>query len=243
MVINKNDGSKTTIQISDIKSITFEEAGTITDTRDGKVYKTAKIGLNTWMTENLAYLPSVNVMNAGSETSAYYYVYGYNGTDVNAAKSNPNYSKYGVLYNWPAAMAGALSSDKVPSAVRGVCPAGWHLPSNAEWKQLEMALGMSSSVVDVPGWRGTDQGVQMKSTTLWNSNGNGTNSSGFNGLPGGYHDNLGNFDNAGYYGSWWTSTESGSSLAWGRYLSYDKNNVNLVSYFKSGGFSVRCVKD
>ncbi len=105
---------------------------TFTDSRDGNVYKFVKIGTQTWMAENLAYLPSVVGSATGSETTPYYYVYGYDGTSVTAAKATSNYTTYGVLYNWPAAMGGFSSSSSNPSGVQGVCPAGWHLPSEAE---------------------------------------------------------------------------------------------------------------
>ncbi|MCP4002072.1 MAG: hypothetical protein GY727_14280, partial [Gammaproteobacteria bacterium] len=95
----------------------------ITDNRDSNTYQTVEIGGQCWMAENLAYLPSVNPPDQGSTTSPYYYVYGYDSTDVSEAKTEPNYQTYGVLYNWPAAMAGAASSNTVPSGVQGICPA------------------------------------------------------------------------------------------------------------------------
>ena len=71
------------------------------------------------MAENLAWLPGVSPSSDGSETLSYYYVRGYEGTVVSEAKAVANYSTYGVLYNWPAAMA--------------ACPDGWHLPSDGDW--------------------------------------------------------------------------------------------------------------
>jgi uncharacterized protein (TIGR02145 family) len=88
------------------------------------------------MAENLKYLPSVVGPGTGSNSEAYCYVYGYDGTSISAAKATENYATYGVLYNWTAAMNGAESSDANPSGVQGICPDGWHLPSDAEWKQL-----------------------------------------------------------------------------------------------------------
>jgi len=95
--------------------------GTFTDSRDGHVYKYKKIGTQTWMTENLAYLPEVNPDSATSLVDKRYYVYGYGGLDVKEAKNAENYQKYGVLYNWPAAMNGNSSSNSVPSGVQGIC--------------------------------------------------------------------------------------------------------------------------
>src|SRR4030042_875983 len=84
----------------------------------------------------LAYLPAVSPPASESMTDPYYYVYDYNGNSVTAAKATGNYMTYGVLYNWSAAMNGAASSIANPSGVQGVCPTGWHLPSDAEWTQL-----------------------------------------------------------------------------------------------------------
>ena len=204
--------------------------GTFTDARDGQTYSTIEIGSQTWMAENLAYLPSVSPSSAESYTTPYYYVYGYNGTSVNSAKATSNYNTYGVLYNWSAAMAGAASSSSNPSGVRGVCPSGWHLPSDAEWKTLEMTLGMSQSEADDSGWRGTDEGQKMKSTSGWFSNGNGTNSSGFTALPGGFRLYLGSFSNIGLYGYWWSATEGNADGAWCRYMYCSSSNVSRGSY-------------
>src|SRR5690554_6870297 len=122
---------------------TIEEptSGTFTDTRDGNVYNWVKIGNQIWMAENLAYLPEVVHSNAEFQTQSSngqpgYGVYGYDGNDVATAKSQSNYTTYGVLYNWYAAMNGAESSMANPSGVQGVCPDGWHLPSDDEWHEL-----------------------------------------------------------------------------------------------------------
>jgi hypothetical protein len=109
---------------------------TIKDARDNQTYRIVTIGSQTWMAENLKYLPSVVGPGTGSKTTPHYYVYGYNGTNVTYAKATANYNTYGVLYNWPAAMNGTASSTTNPSGVQGVCPDGWHLPSDAEWTEL-----------------------------------------------------------------------------------------------------------
>ena len=82
----------------------------------------------------------------------------------------------------------------------------------------------------------------MKTIYGWNAVGNGTNSSGFSGLPGGFRYYNGYFDLAGYYGNWWSSSPDGSS-AWGRYLSNYYESVYRYSFNQRGGFSVRCVRD
>src|SRR5574344_1808931 len=180
---------------------------TFTDSRAGKVYKTVTIGEQVWMAENLAYLPSVFGPATISSSTAHYYVYGYNGTDVAAAKATDNYQTYGVLYNWPAAMAGAASSNANPSGVQGVCPDGWHLPSDAEWTQLEEYL-----IANGYNYDGTTTGNQiaksMANYSGWNTSstvgavGNTDypeyrNKSGFTALPGGYRYSNGAFYDIG----------------------------------------------
>src|SRR5690554_1030473 len=210
---------------------------TFTDPRDGKVYQTVVIGDQVWMAENLAYLPSVNMVADGSEDAAgsYYYVYGYDGTNVADAKATDNYATYGVLYNWTAAMDGEASSSTNPSGIQGVCPAGWHLPSDAEWTELTDYLGGTS----VAGGKLKETG-----TTHWASPNTGaTNETGFTALPGGerYYD--GAFYNIGYYGSWWSATELSATYAWYRSMDYDSSNVYRGDHNKEVGFSVRCLRD
>ena len=208
------------------------EYGSFTDSRDGIVYKTVTIGEQVWMAENLAYLPSVVGPATESYTAPYYYVYGYDGTSVATAKATTNYQTYGVLYNWPAALS--------------ACPPGWHLPSDAEWKQLEMYLGITSAQADATGWRGTAEGGKLKEegTTHWDSPNTGaTNSSGFTALPGGYRLLHGPFNFIGSDGNWWSSTQHGTDNAWYRYLSYDNSTVDRDYDNKAYGFSVRCLRD
>ncbi len=214
---------------------------TFTDSRDGNVYKTVTIGNQTWMAQNLAYLPSVVGPGTGSYTTPYYYVYGYNGTNVSTAKATDHYNTYGVLYNWPAALT--------------ACPAGWHLPSDAEWTQLENYLADNGHNYD-----GTTDGGRSKiakslaSASGWNSySGTGAvgntdypayrNKSSFTALPGGSRDGYGTFGDVGYEGYWWSSTEGSTSNAWFRYLHYGSSSGYRNDYYKDCGFSVRCVRD
>lgn len=212
-------------------------SGTFTDARDGNVYNWVKIGNQVWMAENLAYLPSVNQVADGSEDAAgsYYYVYGYDGTDVNAAKATSNYATYGVLYNWTAAMAGSASSNANPSGVQGICPTGWHLPSDAEWTELTDYLDGTS----VAGGKLKETG-----TTHWNSPNTGaTNETGFTALPDGHRYFLGTFNDIGIHGNWWSAREYDATFAWYRYMYYNESNVSRSNNSKHGGFSVRCVRD
>ena len=218
---------------------TIEEttSGTFIDSRDGNEYNWVQIGDQVWMAENLAYLPSVNMVADGSEDAAgsYYYVYGYDGTNVADAKATDNYATYGVLYNLTAAMDGEASSTTNPSGIQGVCPAGWHLPSDAEWTELTEYLGGTS-----------DAGGKLKETgtTHWNSPNTGaTNETGFTALPGGYRIDNDSSGDIGYYGFWWSATGRNAADAWFRYMDYSNSSVSRSNYFKEVGFSVRCVRD
>jgi len=202
----------------------------VTDPRDGHIYNTVQIGSQCWMAENLAYLPSVSPSSAGSETSPYYYVYDYQGTDVSAAKATSNYQTYGVLYNWTAAMNGEASSNSVPSGVQGACPAGWHLPSDAEWTVLTDHLGGTSVA-----------GGKMKETGTihWYSPNTGaTNSSGFTAFPAGGRYYNGSFYNLRFIALFWSSTEDNSSYAWSRSLYCSGANVGRDHSYKSNGGAV-----
>jgi uncharacterized protein (TIGR02145 family) len=218
---------------------TIEETtnGTFTDTRDGNKYNWVQIGDQVWMAENLAYLPSVNMVADGSEDAAgsYYYVYGYDGTNITDAKATANYTTYGVLYNWTAAMDGEASSTTNPSGIQGVCPTGWHLPSDAEWTELTDYLGG----INVAGGK-----IKETGTTHWTSPNTGaTNETGFTALPGGRRVGSGKFDSIGSDGNWWSARESGATNAWGRYLIGHDRGVSSYGNYKELGFSVRCVRD
>ena len=205
------------------------------DIRDSTVYKTVKIGNQCWMAENLAYLPKVYPSLYGEYGVPYYYVYGYEGYSVDEAKAQENYSTYGVLYNWYAAVE--------------ACPAGWHLPSDDEWKELEMFLGMSKSEADGDGYRRSDdEGWKLMETGLahwWGPNTGANNESGFTALPGGYRFYNGNFQNIGGLGSWWSSTEDtySSNKAMNRELVYNTRLIGRFGFLKITGFSVRCIRD
>ena len=185
-------------------------------THEGYDYSTVQIGEQCWFSENCRYLPEVSPSSASSTSVPYYYVYGYQGTDVASAMSTSNYATYGVLYNWPAVMT------------EGICPSGWHIPSDEEFTELTDFLGDNA-------------GYQMKSTSGWNNEGNGSNSSGFNGLPGGFRYS-GGFLLSGGNGGWWSASESGS-YSWGRNLSDDNDDVYRGSSNRNYGFSARCVRD
>lgn len=132
-----------------------------------------------------------------------------------------NCNKYGRLYTWQTA--------------KNACPDGWHLPTDNEWTQLV-------DFIATDGYTG-NEGTALKSTGGWYKDANGIDNYDFTALPGGYRYSYGTFLNFSNNASFWSATESSSTNAWSRYLRYNKSEVRRVSYNKSGGFSVRCVKD
>ncbi len=248
-----------------IVSFAQNTTGTITDSRDGKVYKTVVIRTQTWMSENL------NVSNfrngdviLEAKTKEEWELAGYKKQPAWCYYENDpkNGAKYGKLYNWYAV-----------NDPRGLAPAGWHVPSEAEWTISSDFLGGESTA-----------GKQMKSLSGWNSytdggskacpncvswtaeyrkkvpchtckdsrsvlapkithSGNGTNSSGFSALPGGSRGIFGDFVNIGDVCFWWSSTESSTLHAYARALSHIKDTLIKGNNGKEGGFSVRCVKN
>jgi uncharacterized protein (TIGR02145 family) len=159
-------------------------------------------------------------------------VAGYDGVSVDEAKANANYSKYGVLYNWPAAMA--------------ACPTGWYLPGDAEWQILEKYLGMFNT--DQAGMR-SEGGVggKLKSTFGWMYfYANGSNSCGFTALPAGHRDTTGT-GGPGGFAAFWSSTGDDLMGAWMRHLNSLYDNCGSCIYrgtFKNNyGLSVRCLRN
>ncbi|MFA7451200.1 MAG: FISUMP domain-containing protein [Bacteroidales bacterium] len=218
--------------------------GKLADFRDGNLYKIVTIGSQTWMAQNLAYLPSVNKSNVSYE-DLYYYVYdnaGKEGTEnVAEAKNLGNYIAYGVLYNWLAAFT--------------ACPDGWHLPSATEWEQLKNYLIVNSFNYD-GSTTGNKIAKSLASESGWDSStvegspGNSSddyseykNKSGFTGLPGGFRGAGNNFNNKGQEGNWWSSTLSSKSSSYYWYLKHSEIEFNNSFRAQNSGCSVRCVKD
>jgi len=205
------------------------DKNTFKDPRDGHVYKTVKIGEQTWMAENLAYLPDVSPITKGSYTEPYYYVYGYYGTSVSEAKANPNFTKYGVFYNGESS--------------KTACPDGWYLPIDEEWKVLEIHLGMSQLAADSVELRYSGSvGKKLKSTSGWANNGNGDNKSGFNAIPSGiagaWYD-FGVRDSATVF---WSASVYGEYSSWSRLLYFITDAVYREGNDNVDGLSVRCFK-
>lgn len=199
---------------------TAGNCGTFTDTREtpARVYKWTKIGTQTWMAENLAWLPEVDDPDDFSETEDRYFVYGYTGTDTSVAKAQSNYATYGALYNYPAALK--------------ACPAGWHLPDTTEWSVLEKQLGGAEVA-----------GVKLMATHGWASGGvTGTDAVGFSALPAGYCSL--DFSMLAEHARWWTSTPYGGVVkrALVRYVFHTSEDVFGGNEVPDRGYSVRCLK-
>ncbi len=221
--------------------------GSFTDSRNNREYKTVKIGQQEWMAENLAYLPEVGP----HENNCGYWVYDVQDTSVLAAINTINYEKFGVLYNYKAALK--------------ACPDGWHLPNDAEWD----TLGSTVNRMVGPYWRNSDDwpelGWHLKAYHSWDVSqrdfgGSGSDDFGFEGIPTGirlprrYERSVHNpkadpvlvdskFDGKGKSANFWSSTESSNKNAWYRWLSSNYNDFGKNRNGKDYGFSVRCVKD
>ncbi len=214
----------------------YKQTGTIIDI-DGNVYNPVKIGDQWWMAENLKVTryrngDQISTGHSKSEwknlSTGAYAVY----NDVNS-----NADTYGYLYNWYAV------DDS-----RNIAPEGWHVPTDDEWKELEMFLGMIQSEADDTGWRGTNEGSMLAGRAdLWNDGALENDSefgiSGFSALPGGYRNNYGNYYYMGYGGYFWSATEGTSSTAWHRGLNYSSSDISRGSSHKVDGFSIRCIRD
>jgi uncharacterized protein (TIGR02145 family) len=210
------------------------ETGTLTDI-DGNVYKTRKIGNQWWMAENL----KVTRYRNGDQISHVTENNEWDGLSTGAYcafnNDESNVATYGRFYNWYAV------NDS-----RNIAPKGWHVPTDEEWKQLEMFLGMSQSEANGIGWFGTDEGGKLKEagTTHWRGSDTGaTNESGFCALPGGYRSKNGYFGNIGGSARFWSFTESSSNGAWRRHFGCNNSDVNRDSSHKRDGFSVRLLQD
>ena len=205
--------------------------------KDENNYSVVEIGAQTWMAVNL----KTTKFPGGTEITLVESNTAWDALTLNDIaysfydNSSSYANTYGALYTWGAAMDGAASSDNNPSGVQGVCPDGWHLPSDAEWTELVNYLGGESTA-----------GGKMKSvgTILWKSpNSGATNESGFSALPGGYRNTDGAFITIEETASFWSATMDASGFSWFHYLRRNYTNLERSTYNRPGGLSVRCVKD
>jgi uncharacterized protein (TIGR02145 family) len=180
----------------------------ITDIDDNK-YKIIQIGSQTWMAENLR-------VTRDTEGDNYLQSYCY-------MDRIGKCEEFGRLYPWEYALQAS--------------PAGWRLPTSDDWEKLEIELGMDPELAETFGWRGTDQGAQLKEG----------GSSGFDALLSGYKDGLvlwdGRYFDIGYFGAFWSATEYDSVKSVAYFLYVTNDNVYKGSYDKTAALSVRCVRD
>ena len=220
------------INVQDV--VDAQRMGVLLDSRDNKSYKTVTIGTQTWMAENLNF--GTRRDGSGDQTdNDIIEKYCYSDDPVNCAT-------YCGLYQWDE-----MLQYSTTEGVQGVCPTGWHLPTDTEWKTLEMQLGMTKAQADALGYRGTDQGNQLAGNEpLWTDgllDQNGAfGSSGFATLPSGFRSTSGPFNALSDYGYLWSSSVSGGYALY-RGLYYDSPKVGHNTGGKTYGFSVRCVRD
>jgi uncharacterized protein (TIGR02145 family) len=207
------------------KTITFNFVA-CTD-NEGNNYTIVEIGAQIWMAENLNVGARINgSIDQTNNSIIEKYCY-----DDNEANCNT----YGGLYQWDESIQYLTTPG-----VQGICPTGWHLPTDGEWTTLTSYLGGES----IAGGKMKSTGTIEAGTGLWYSPNTGAmNSSGFTAVPAGYCISDGTFVNIGHSGTWWSSSEYNTDYAWHRSMYYNASNVNSSSFGKSTGFSVRCLRD
>lgn len=205
----------------------------ILDVRDGQYYDVVRIGNQCWFSENLNIGDTI-WGNVDAQDNGIIEKYCYNNDMYNCYT-------YGGLYQWNEMM-----QYTTQESTQGICPPGWHIPSDEEWKVLEGTVDTQYPVSDPEwdntGYRGYDAGKRLKSTSGWNEN-TGTDMFGFTALPGGYRLGGGNFSNLAEYATFWSSTVYGGLYSWRRRLYYNFDKVTRFDDTKDYGYSVRCLKD
>ena len=237
-----NEHKRPTID-EELSQPTIEEPSQPVTDIDGNEYKTVKLGNQVWMAENLRtsrYADGTTIPLGTTESfdDAYRYY-----PDDNSA----NVSDYGYLYNWAAVMNGSASSEANPSGVQGICPDGWHVPSDAEWTELTNYVKSQSQYVcgDYTG----NIAKALASEEGWYSyygecavgNPDANNATGFSARPAGNY--YGSYINFGGYANFWSATQSNSYTAYLRGLYYDGASVYRYNGYKGNGYSVRCVRN
>jgi len=196
---------------------------------EGNEYKTIVIGEQVWMADNLR----SKKYSDGSEIAN---IRAYNDDESMVAV-------YGYLYNYEAATRGG--TDK-KGRLQGACPRGWHMPTDDEWKTLELHLGLSAADADLMAWRGTIEGGMLKEagTAHWQApNAEATNTTGFTALPGGYYNAGSGYTGMGVTAYFWSTTEKSSIEVWNRVLQNSAGHIGRYPSGKDLGFCIRCVKN
>jgi uncharacterized protein (TIGR02145 family) len=197
----------------------------------GETYGTILIGSQCWLDRNLN-IGNMLDDDVPSQDNGQIEKYCYDNDPGNC-------SIYGGLYQWNEMMLYSSQEE-----AQGICPDGWHIPDDEEWKVLEGSADSQYEVGhtkwDESGYRGFDAGKNLKSITIWSSP--GIDLFGFTGLPGGYKAPACCFDRIGVYGNFWTSTFFDGTNAWYRGLSV-QNNIGRQVDSRQYGFTVRCIAD
>ncbi len=204
---------------------------TITDI-DGNTYPVVQIGGLCWTADNLrtAHYANGDSIPTGLSDSDWEFTTSGACTVYDADPANEVI--YGKLYSWFAA-----------TDPRGLCPQGWRVPGDADWKDLELALGMDATELDNIGYRGTaaNVGGQLKSVTGWVAPNTGaTNSSGFSALPGGYAGYDQTFEFLNTWGNFWSASDNGAGSGFGRTLASGEAGISRGQYIQQVGYSCRC---
>ena len=198
----------------------------------GYDYQTVQIGEQCWFAENLRSENYANGDAIPADLTNNEWMSTTSGATAVYEESTSHLETYGRLYNWYAV-----------NDVRSLCTSGWSVPTDEEWKTMEMALGMDEMAANGLGYRGTDQGTQLKASPSDSPSWNGSNSSGFSGEAGGWRSsNDGTFGQGEDRGHWWSSSPNGD-FAWNRFLDSDSEGVYREYSGRNPGFSVRCIKD
>lgn len=217
--------------IKDIEPPSWSCGDPIIDTRDNQSYNTVQIGERCWMAENL----NVGEMVPGSQNQI-------NNQTIEKycyEDNLDNCSEFGGLYQWDEMM-----QYENTTGGKGICPNGWHIPSETEWCTMAMTVDPTVDCNNGAGLTGADIGFKLKSTSGWNGGGSGSNSSGFNALPAGQRYNYGYFYYQGDYAYFWSSyLDIYMNWPWYNGVSYDVDAMNRGAEQKEFGFSVRCAKD
>jgi uncharacterized protein (TIGR02145 family) len=212
------------------KVVDTSTVGTVTDV-DGNIYGTVKIGSQWWMTENL----KVTSYKDGTKITE---VLPIENDSIWAKLDSAAFCKtddrFGLLYNWYAV-----------SNAKQIAPEGWHIPTDDDWKKLEVEIGMSVAESVKTGWRGTNEAEKLiiKSSEGWIEPVHfGSNVTGFLALPGGCRVFNGTSNVLSNTAFWWTSTEK-NNQAYYRYIDSKQKTIFRHYAYKQYGFSIRCVKD